>query len=164
MLENSNATIWDLHISFFAGIILAEATLTTLLFTTLGGAGGGVAGFGAGLSVDKIVRKLWPVSGKKLDGWKLYLEEALTKMVEDNRKLINDEIEKFERLKRSELDNARSKIQREKDELNDEKHPLNQWSNELVRGREVAQSIRQENDKKLWCWGEMWEAIFFLVN
>ena len=108
-----------------------------------------MAGFGAGLSVDKIVRKLWPVSGKKLDGWKLYLEEALTKMVEDNRKLINDEIEKFERLKRSELDNARSKIQREKDELNDEKHPLNQWSNELVRGREVAQSIRQENDKKL---------------
>ena len=144
MFENSN----DLHISF-AGFLVAEAYLTTLFFTGLGGTGGGVAGFGAGFGLDKIVKKVWPVSGKKLKGWKLYLEEALKKMVEDNKKLIDNEIEKIERLKRSELDNAKSKIQREKDELNDEKHLLNQSSKELGRRREVAKRIRQENDKIL---------------
>ena len=108
-----------------------------------------MAGLGAGFSLDKNVRKFWPVSEKKLDGWKLYLEEELKKMKEDNKKLIDDEIEKIKKLKRSEIDNAKSKIQREKDKLIDVKHFLNYWSIELGRRREVAQSIRQENDKKL---------------
>lgn len=119
------------------------------MFGGLGGTGGGVAGLGAGFSLDKNVRKFWPVSEKKLDGWKLYLEEELKKMKEDNKKLIDDEIEKIKKLKRSEIDNAKSKIQREKDKLIDVKHFLNYWSIELDRRREVAQSIRQENDKKL---------------
>ena len=148
VFENENATILDLHISF-TGFIAAEATVSALLFGGLGGTGGGVAGLGAGFSLDKIVRKFWPVSEKKLNGWKLYLEEELKKMIEDNKTLIDDEIEKIKRLKRSEIDNAKSKIQREKDKLIDVKHFLNYSSNELDRRREEAQTIRQENDKKL---------------
>ena len=44
-------------------------------------------------------------------------------------KFIDNKIQEIEGLKRRELDNAESKFQREKDELNDEKHPLNQRSN-----------------------------------
>lgn len=123
-----------------------------------------MAGFGLGFSLDKIVKKFWPVSGNKLNGWKLYLEEALKKMREDNKKLINDEIEKIERLKRSELDNAKSKVQREKDELNGEKHFLNQWSSELGIRREVAKSIREENEKNFHAVGKCENPFFFLVN
>ena len=119
------------------------------MFSGLGGTGGGAAGFGAGFSLDKIVKKLWPISGRKLKCWKLYLEEELKKLSEDNVKLIDDEIAEIKALKRSELGNAESKFQRKKDELNDEKHLLNQWRKELGRGREVAQRIRKENDKKL---------------
>ena len=120
-----------------------------LLYTGLGGVAGGLTGLGAGFGVDKIVKAYWPVSEQKLNGWKLHLEEELEKMREGNKKLIDNEIKKIEGLKRTELDNAKSKIQREKDELNDEKHLLNQWSSELDRRRVAAQSIRQENDKKL---------------
>lgn len=123
-----------------------------------------MAGFAAGFSLDKIVKKFWPVSGNKLNGWKLYLEEALKKMGEDNQKLIIDEIEKIERLKMSELDNAKSKIQREKDELNNEKHLLNQWSSELGKRREAAQSIRKENEKIFDAGGKCESPFFFLVN
>ena len=120
-----------------------------MLFSGLGGTGGGAAGFGAGFSLDKIVKKFWPISGRKLNGWKLYLEEELKKLSEDNVKLIDNEIEEIEGLKRKELVNALSKFRRKKDELNDEKHLLNQWKNELYRGRKVAERIRKENDKKL---------------
>lgn len=148
MFENSKATISDLRI-LFAGFIAAEATFSAVLFSGLGGTGGGAAGFGAGFSLDKIVKKFWPISGRKLNGWKLYLEEELKKLSEDNVKLIDNEIAEIKGLKKSELGNAESKFQRKKDELNDEKHLLNQWSNVLGRGREVAQRIRRENDKKL---------------
>ena len=148
MFENSNTTICDLRISF-AGFIAAEATFTAVLFSGLGGTGGGAAGFGAGFGLDKIVKKFWPISERKLKGWKLYLEEELKKLSEDNVKLIDNEIEEIEGLKRSELGNAESKFQREKDWLNDKKHPLNQWSNELDSRREEAKSIREENDRKL---------------
>ena len=148
MFGNSNATICVLHISF-AGFFAAEATLSGLFFGGLGGTGGGAAGFGAGFSFDKIVQKFWPISGRKLNGWRVYLEEELKKLRDNNKTLIDNEIEKIEGLKRSELGNAQSKFQRGQDELNDEKHFLNQWSNELSRRQKVAQSIRQENDKEL---------------
>ena len=119
------------------------------MFGGLGGTGGGAAGFGAGFSLDKIIKKFWPISRQKLNGWKIYLEEEVKKLRDKNKKLIDNEIEEIERLKRSELGNAESKFQREEDELNDKKHFLNQWSNELGRRRKVAQRIFQENDKEL---------------
>ena len=106
-----------------------------------------MTGAGLGIGLNKSVEYLWPVSGKQIVAWRSYLKEALKKMIEVNRELIGKEIEKIERLKRSALDNAKSKIQRENDELIDEKHLLNRWSNELGKGREKAQSIRQENDE-----------------
>ena len=113
----------------------------------VGGVAGGGIGVGVGGVLDKIIKFFKPVSGKKIDAWGSHLKDALRKNIENNRELIGKEIEKIERLRRSALDNAKSKIQREKDELIDEKHPLNRWSNELGKGREVAQSIRQENDE-----------------
>ena len=103
-----------------------------MLFGGLAGTGGGAAGFGAGFSLDKIVQKFWPISRQKLNGWKMYLEEELKKSRENNMKFIDDEIEEIEELKKSELSCiAESKFQQEKDELNDEKHLLHQWSNEI---------------------------------
>lgn len=146
MFENSNATIWNLHI-LFAALYAPKTNSIPLLYIGLGGTLAQTAGLAVGFSPDKIVKFFRQVSGKKIVAWRSHLEEAFKKMIEVNRELIGKEIEKIERLKRSALDNAKSKIQREKDELIDEKHPLNRWSNELGKGREVAQSIRQENDE-----------------
>ena len=114
------------------------------MLSGLGGTGGGAAGLGAGVGLDKIVKTFWPISRQKLNGWKLYLEEELKKLREDNKKLIDNEIEEIEKLKKSEIYNAESKFQQEKDRLNDEEHPLNKWSNELDSAREEAKGIREQ--------------------
>ena len=101
-----------------------------------------------------------PISKRKVNGWKIYLEEELNKLREDSKKLIDNELEEIKKLKRSELYNAESKFQREKDWLNDKKHPLNKWSNELGSARDEAKSIREKNDKKLW---EKCEDPFFFL-
>lgn len=160
MFENSNGTILDLHI-LFAGFLSAEATLSALLFSGLGGTGGGAAGLGVGTGLDKIVKKFWPISGQKLIGWKIYLEEELNKLRNDNKKLIDNEIEEIEKLKRSELHNAEFNFQREKDSLNDKKHLLNQWSSELGSAREEAKRLREKNSDAA---GKCEDPFFFLVN
>ena len=116
------------------------------MLSGLGGTGGGAAGLGAGVGLDKIVKTFWPISRQKLNGWKLYLEEELKKLREDNKKLIDNEIEEIEKLRKSELYNAVSKLEEEKDSLNDKEHPLNQWSKELDSGLKEAKRIRDEND------------------
>ena len=116
------------------------------MLSGLGGTGGGAAGLGAGVGLDKIVKTFWPISRQKLNGWKLYLEEELKKLREDNKKLIDNEIEEIEKLRNSELYNAKSKFQKEEDSLNDEEHPLNQWSNKLDSRLKEAKRIRDEND------------------